>query len=148
MPGRDELGEMLRVGSRDHQFGRHGSDRKSLRGDYDIDVESLGVRTRASLLPGLRPKLGCQSQRSIGERKVPPWRRFDECVKPGDTESLPRPQQFALELVVDDGRHDDTPSAEDPPGEPVSNLDNLGGALRMSEKTERPGVEEKELSHG
>jgi len=148
MPGRDELGEMRRVGSRDHQFGWHGSERKSLPGDYDIDVESLGVRTRSSLLPGLRPKLGCQSQRSIGERKVAPRRRVDECVKPGGTESLPRPQQFALELVIDDGRHDDTPSAEDPAGKPVSYRDNLGAALRMSEKTEGPGVEEKELSHG
>ena len=62
---------MLWVGGRDDNLGRR-SKGKSLRREKDIDVERVGFGGGASLVPGLRPKFGRQSQRLIGERKIAP----------------------------------------------------------------------------
>ena len=69
-------------------------------------------------------------------------------VKPADTECLLGPQELSFELIVDDGWHDNAGAVEETTGEPLGNSNDFNAALRMSEESKRPGVEENKLAHG
>ena len=117
-------------------------------GYQDIDVERLRFGGWASRLSGLCPKLGCQPQGVIRQRKVAPRGGVDEGVKPTKTKCLLGPQELSFELIVDDGWHYSAGAAQETTREPLGNSDDLNATLWMREEPKRPGVEENELPHG
>lgn len=115
--------------------------------DY-VDIERPGFRGWASLLAGLRPKIGCHSQSIIRKRQVPHRCGVDECIKPSDAESLLSTEEFSFQLVVDDCRHDNPAAAQNTPGEPLRHGHSGSTPLRMRDETKRAGIEKEKLAHG
>jgi hypothetical protein len=99
-------------------------------------------------LARLSPQFGCKTEGVIGQWDVPVWGGIHECVQTGNSNSLVSPQKFALDLVIDDCRHENASASTKTVLEPVCYCDDFTAALWLRYQAERTGIEEKNVAHG
>lgn len=136
---------MFRIGRCDN--GRT-YDAESLRSQQHINIESGGIRCWSASPSGLSPQFRPKAKDIIGQWKVPVWRSVHECVQTGNPNDLVRPQQFPLDLVIHDRRHENASARAETVPEPVRYCDDLMTALWLSDETKRPRIKEKNVAHG
>lgn len=136
---------MFRVRSRHY---RRTAQAESLRGQQYIDVEGCGVRCWPASSSGLGPQFRRKVKSIIGEWDVPVGGGVHECVQASNPNDLIRPQQFALDFVIHDCRHENASARTETVLQPIRYCDDFLAALWLSDEAERPRIKQKNVAHG
>jgi len=99
-----KLAKMAGIGSDDNDLGFY-VENEGLRGKDDINVEVERRSGGAPLLTGFRPKLRGEPQCLVGQGQIPARVALHEGIQTGDPRSFTCTEQFASQLVVNDGWH-------------------------------------------
>ena len=105
--GGDELRQVFFVGCRND---RRPSYPQGLRGKKHINVERRAGRGGTPRPPGTSPQFRGKAKGLVCQWHIAALSGVYECIQPRNSIDLVRPQKFALDLVVNDCRHQN-PSA-------------------------------------
>src|SRR3569833_2164927 len=110
---------------------------EGLRGQQDIDIECCGIGCWSASPSGLGPQFRCKAKGIIGQWDVPVWGGVYECIQTGNSSGLIRPQQFALDLVIHDCRHENASAGTETVLQPVRYGNDFMAALWLRDETAR-----------